>query len=244
MSLELHSENVVAAAASSGVKPGRKKRVWTLRAGVLTALVASAIPASAAVIVQNFMRADVTRAAACLVKVAGLDVPPSAFTLNTTNTGTIGGVPLLNEQMSITGYRGDRLLLTDGVRVRNTCAYPVSVFLKAEQGTDTAATTGNWLDLSMKVYLGKQVQATVGGAALSGTDFSVAADWDATPISITPSATGTVANATTGSTAIGTTLLPAGEIQIGFQVDTGGAATSPAVATTARLNYTVNATRV
>jgi hypothetical protein len=224
----------------------RKKRVWTLRAGIVTALVASAVPASAAVIIQNFMRVDVTRAAACLVKVAGLDTTPSAFTINTTGTATTGtaaGVPLLNEQVALSGYRGDRLLVTDAMRVRNTCAYPVTVFLRAEAGTDTAATTGTWTDLSMKVYLGKLVQASAGGAALSGTDFTSATDWDASPISVTPSATGTVANATTGSVNVGTTLAPAGEIQLGFQVDTGAAAGSPAAGVTARLNYTVNAVK-
>jgi hypothetical protein len=222
------------------------KRRWSLRAGVITALLVSAVPASAAVIVQNFMTVEVNRAAPCLVKIAGLDTASALNDgsdavfrdlLNTANSTE--GVPLLNEKVVLTGYRGDRLTVTDGVRVRNTCTYAVNVFLKAEPGLAATTTSGTWTDLSMKVFLGKKNIATAAGVAASGIDYAVVADWDNAPLAVSPSATGNVTNATTGIYQI-----PAGQaVQLGYLVDVGSAATSPAAGVTATLNYTVNATK-
>jgi hypothetical protein len=227
-----------------------KTRRWSLRAGVLVALGVSAVPATGAVIVQNFMTAEVNRAAPCLRKIAGLDAgaatDPVARDLTLTTNST-EGTPLLNEKVTIQGYRGDRLIATDSIRVQNTCAYDVTVFLRAEPGLAATTTTGDWRDLHMKVYLGKSVMATAATAAASLTDYSVAAQWDAAPISITKSVAvaspyaGVVANANTGTMTI--TGGGTNNIQIGYLVDTGSAATSPAAGVTATLNYTVNATR-
>jgi hypothetical protein len=217
------------------------KRRWSLRAGVITALLVSAVPASAAVIVQNFMTVSVNRAAPCLAKVAGNDTASAAndasnaLYRNLTNTtNSVENVPLLNEQVVLTGYRGDRLTLTDGVRISNTCSYAVNVFLKAEPGLAAATTSGDWTDLHMKVYLGKKT------AGASGIDFATVADWDQTPLHVNPSATGTVLTAQTG-----TFQIPAGDsVQLGYLVDAGSATGSPAAGITATLNYTVNATKV
>jgi hypothetical protein len=241
--------------------PSQRRR-WSLRVGVIAALVVSAVPASAAVIVKNFMTVDVNRASACLTKVAGLDTATTGDAIarnltQTTNTSTgteAGPVPLLNEKVTFQGYRGDRLIVTDGIRIQNTCTYAVNVFLQAEASpfTGSTATSGNWTDLSMKVFLGLKTPATSGGPAASGINFATALDWDSAPIVVTPPATGgltgsfpgVVANATTGTFQI----LAGKEVQIGYQVDTGAAATSPAAgsttAVTGTLNYTVNATKV
>jgi hypothetical protein len=227
------------------------KRRWSLRAGVIAALAVSAVPASAAVIVQNFMTVDITRAAPCLAKINGLDNagalnvagnPVFNNLANTTNSTQ--GVPLLNEKVTLTAYRGDRLISTDGIRVSNTCSYAVTVFLKAEPGLAATTTSGNWNDLHAKVYLGKQSMAAPAAPALSGIDFATVADWDAAPLSITPSATGTVANATTGTV----TIAAGSSVQLGYLVDAGAAPAvpgpaSPAAGVTATLNYTVNATK-
>ena len=70
-------------------------------------------------------------------------------------------------------------------------------------------------------------------------DRRVAADWDQTPIRITPPASGTlgvVANATTG-----TVTIPAGsEVQLAVVADSGTAAPTTG---TAVLNYTVQDTQ-
>jgi hypothetical protein len=224
------------------------KRRWSLRAGVITALVVSAVPASAAVVVQNFMSAEVIRQAPCLSKVAGLDTLPTGSTATdpdgifrdlTRTSNSTAGVPLLNEQIVLSGYRGDRLTATDAVRVRNTCAYSVNVFLRAEPGLAATTTSGDWADLSMRVFLGADTIGTAGGPAEPGLDFTVALDWNNDPLEINPTAV--IVDDETGTV----TLAPGEEVQLGYVVDTGAAATSPAASTTpAVLNYTVNATKI
>jgi hypothetical protein len=227
------------------------QRRWSLRAGVIAALVISAVPASAAVIVKNFMTVDINRADACLVKIAGLDSAGAGdaiarnltqTTLTATGATENGAVPLLNEKVTFQGYRGDRLIVTDGLRIRNTCAYAVNVFLQAEASpfTGSTATSGNWTDLSMKVFLGKQLMPALTTPAASGINFTTAADWDQTPILVSPSATGTIGNATTGTFQI----TAGNSVQIGYQIDTGAATASPAAGVIGTLNYTVNATKV
>lgn len=236
--------------APSVVKTGRR---WSLRAGVVAALIVSALPASATVIVQNFMTVDVTRAAPCLAKINGFDTGAVATNLLNT-TLSAQNVPLLNERVTLQGYRGDRLTITDSIRVSNTCGYGVNVFLRAEPGPATGSTTtsGNWSDLHMKVYLGKNLSVPADTTGLSGTDFTVATDWDNDPILVnaTQSAAGSVL---LGDAQTGTFLVPAGQsIQLGYVIDVGSAtaavgppvvAASPAAGITATLNYTVNATK-
>lgn len=211
----------------------RIKRRWTLRAAVAAALVVSALPAGAAVLVKNFMRADASRNAACVTKIAGLDSVPSVVTTNLVGTAVSStGVALLNESIAIKSFAGDRTIATDSIRVKNTCAAAVNVSLLAEPGLAATTTSGAWTGLAMNVYLGKKPVASL-AAAGSGTDFTVAADWDAAPIRITAGGgTGAVANAATGSFSI-----PANqEIQIGIFVDS--ASTAP-TSGTATLNFTV-----
>jgi hypothetical protein len=197
-----------------------KQRRWTLRAAVLTALAVSAVPASAAVMVSNFMKADISRNAACLTKIAGLDSAAPIVTTNVAATATgTGGVALLNESISLRSYAGDRTIATDSIRVKNTCTTAMRVYLKAEPGLAASTTSGDWTGLAVNVYLGaKTITSAVAlNPALAATDFTVAADWDQAPIRITPGAVGVVANATTGIVSI-----PANsEIQLGVLADAG-----------------------
>ncbi len=239
----------------SSVSATSSKRRWSLRAGVVAALVVSAVPASAAVIVQNFMSASVNRAAPCLQKVAGLDTSGTgvgdAIERQLANTAnSTEGVPLLNEKIIFQGYRGDRLQVTDGVRVFNNCSYSVTVFLKAEPGLTATATEGNWTDMHMKVYLGKQILATATTPAPAFTGFSTVADWDVTPLLVNPASPGALTGTAAGvipaaNTTTGTVTLAAGKsVQLGYVVDVGSAAlTSPLAGVTGTLNYTVNATK-
>ena len=113
----------------------------------------------------------------------------------------------------------------------------MNVFLKAEPGLGTTTTSGAWAGLAMNVYLGNNSVTSAGPltAAASGTDFTVATDWDPTPIKITSGLTpftGLVATAQTGTVSI-----PAGkEVQIAVLADSSS--TAP-VTGTATLNFTV-----
>ena len=237
--------------------PSVNRRRWSLRTGVVVALVVSAVPASAAVVIQNFMSAEVNRAAACLRKVDGGDAATAPIARDLTNvSNSTDGVPLLNEKITLTGYIGDRLTVTDAVRVRNVCTHSVQVFLKAEPGLAAATTSGDWRDLSMKVYLGVDpITPSVSGppaAALSLIDYAVAADWDNDPLEINPSGNGAAlatAPAVIADDQTGTYTLAAGrEVQLGFLVDVGAATAAPASpaagGANAVLNYTVNAQKV
>ncbi len=220
-----------------------KKRRWTLRTAVTAALVVSAVPAGAAVLVSNFMTANVSRNAACITKIAGLDSAAAIVTTNVTNTGTgTSGVSLLNETITLKSFAGDRTLATDSIRIKNTCSSAIRVSLKAEPGLAAATTSGDWTGLAMNVYLGTRSITSAGplNPALSLTDFgAVAADWDQTPIRITPPVSGTlgvVAAATTGQV----TIAAGSEVQLAVVADS--ATTAPTTGT-AVLNYTVQATQ-
>lgn len=202
----------------------------------------SATPAAAAVLMQNYVKVDVSKVAACMTKVGGTDSttfnnPANApyVGVNTTNTlTTSAGVSLLNETVTLKAFKGDRTSITDGFRVRNTCNYPITISLLAEAQPDgSAALTGDWTDVSMSVYLGKPVITPVAGPPTAGLSFTTVADWDQTPIRVTPGGgTGALANAQTG-TAV---LTANGELQIGYLIDAG---TTASTTTSSTLRFTV-----
>lgn len=185
------------------------------------------------------MKADITAVAPCLVKVAGRDaktfsdaakLPYVALDAAATiATPAPDAVKLLNESVTVSAFKGDRLIIGDVGRITNNCNYPLTVSLKADAQFGSAVTAGDWTDLAMDVYLGKK------NAGVSATDFALAADWDATPIHVQPAvaAAGVVTNASTG-----VVVIPAGEDrQIGFRIDAG----TTAVAKPATLRWTVSA---
>ena len=145
--------------------------------------------------------------------------------INTTATGTTpapDGVTLLNESVTMSGFKGDRTVVSDAVRVRNNCSYPIVVSLKAEPQFGSVSSTG-LTNMAVDVYLGKR------NAGASGTDFSLTADWDGAPIHY--NSTGA------SSAATGTVTIPAAEDrQIGYRLDVGTTATG-----TGTIRYTVSA---
>jgi hypothetical protein len=226
---------------SRSITRGSRRR-WTLRTAVVATVALSATPAAAAVLMQNYVKVDVDKVAACMTKVGGTDAttfnnPANApyVGVNTTNTLTTAeGVSLLNETVTLKAFKGDRTSITDGFRVRNTCNYPLTVSLLAEAQPDGGtAVSGDWTDVAMSVYLAKPAISPVGAAPTAGLSFSTVADWDQTPIRVTPGGgTGAVANALTGNV----TLAANGELQIGYLIDAG---TTASTTTTSTLRFTV-----
>jgi hypothetical protein len=220
-----------------------RKRRWTLRTAVIAALVVSSVPAGAAVLVSNFMTANVSRNAACLTKIAGLDNAPAIVTTNVTSTASgTASVALLNESITLKSFAGDRSVATDSIRIKNNCSASIKVTLKAEPGLAAATTSGDWSALAMNVYLGTKMITSAGtlNPALSGTDFTVATDWDATPLRITPPVSPATAGVVTAATSGTVTITAGSEIQLGVIADSGSAAPTTG---TAVLNYTVQATQ-
>lgn len=176
----------------------------TLRASgrvavLVLGLLMLAVPALAAVITQNFMRADVSADAACFTKVAGDDAlafnnPALDPYLEFDNTVAVvdggSGLSLLQERLTVEGYAGDRITYTDYVHYENNCATPLTVTLVAEPDFNgDPAKDGSWADVQASIYLSVATNGT------AGTNLS-SADWDASPIVVnataTPGSTGSV----------------------------------------------------
>jgi hypothetical protein len=137
-------------------------------AGILVAMMMIAVPASAAVITQNFMRADVSVNAACFTKTAGADASSGSGFLTFNGGATIqdpsGTVDLIQETMSVQGFAGDRLIYSDAVHFNNNCPDGVAVTLVSENdpagglAVDPAYVSGGfWDDIDVSIYM-----ATVG----------------------------------------------------------------------------------
>lgn len=140
---------------------------WTMTrrwAGILVAMMMIAVPASAAVITQNFMRADLSVNAACFTKTAGADASSGSGFLVFNGAATIqdpsGTVDLIQETMSLQGFAGDRLIYTDAVHFNNNCPDGVAVTLVSENdpanggAVDPPYVIGNfWDDIDVSIYL-------------------------------------------------------------------------------------------
>ena len=156
---------------------------WTMTrrwAGILVAMMMIAVPASAAVITQNFMRADVSVDAACFTKTAGADASSGSGFLTFNGGATIqdptGTVDLIQETMSVQGFAGDRLIYTDAVQFNNGCPDDIAVTFVSENdpagglAVDPQVVSGGfWPDVDITLYM-----ATV--AAPAGTP-GVSGDW-------------------------------------------------------------------
>ncbi len=166
---------------------------------LILALLMSAIPALAAVITQNFLRADVSSDAACFTKVAGADAlafnnpsldPYIEFDNTVAVVDTGSGLSLLQERLTVEGYAGERITYTDYVHYENNCDTPLAVQLVAEPDFNgAAAKAGSWADLQATIYL----SVAANGAASSNLS---GPDWDGSPIVVNatavPGSTGTV----------------------------------------------------
>ena len=133
-------------------------------AGVLIAMMMIAVPASAAVITQNFMRADVSVNAACFTKTAGADATSGSgfhtFNGGATITDRSGTVDLIQETMSVQGFAGDRLIYSDAVQFNNDCPDDIALTFLSENdpagglAVDPAFVPGEfWADIDIALYI-------------------------------------------------------------------------------------------
>ena len=216
--------NAGIALAAEDLRPKRRRGlVGLIAAGAVSLL---AVPAAlAAVWSINEVRSDWTLTD-CLTKVEGKDGaafgtdPASNWYINfdetTTTTDPVTGAAVLQETLSVKAPAGFRTYSTDTFRVRATkCGYDFNVRLKADATNSFGenAVDGFWKDKGVKLYLSK--------TAAPGNDFSVAADWDPTPLTVDSS--GTVVVASTGQAV----LVDDSDLIVGFEL-VGG---SPAGAT-------------
>lgn len=140
---------------------------WTMTrrwAGILIAMMMIAVPASAAVITQNFMRADVTVDGACFTKTAGADAASTSGFLVFNDGATIqdpsGTVQLFQETMSVRGFAGDRLIYTSAALFNNNCPTDIDVTFVSENdpanglAVDPEVVAGVfWDDVDITLYL-------------------------------------------------------------------------------------------
>lgn len=216
-----------------------QKRRMTLRGAVAAILaIAVATPVLAAVLIQNFMRADIEAVAACFTKVEGSDATtynaPLAdpyANVDTTSTVSANGIDFLQEEVTVKGYDGDRTIYTDVVRYQNNCDNPLSVQLILEDDVAGNPRVENWGagDLATAVYL-SDVPVAIGAPANGGTD--LVTNWDGSPIFVDGNAN--VVNAQTGSVVIA----PGEEIISAFRIDVSDGSQG----TTGTLRYTAVAT--
>jgi hypothetical protein len=137
-------------------------RMTRRTAVVLVALMMIAVPATAAVITQNFMRADVTLNAACFTKTAGNDAAGSGFLTFTESTVVDPGrgVTLFQERTELDGFAGDRMIYSDAVRFNNNCGHQIQVSLVSQNDPagapalePDASGPSIWDDVNVKIYL-------------------------------------------------------------------------------------------
>lgn len=147
-------------------------------AGILIAMMMIAVPASAAVITQNFMRADVSVNAACFTKTAGADASSGSgfltFNGGATITDPTGTVDLIQETMAVQGFAGDRLIYTDAAQFNNDCPDDIAVTFVSENdpanglALDPAFVSGDfWTDVDISLYMAA-VAAPTGTPGVSG----------------------------------------------------------------------------
>lgn len=121
-------------------------------ASIFIALLMIAAPAGASIIVQNYMRADITAAVPCFQKVSGDDpVASTQAGFNNDNTSDlidIDGVDLLEERLTVTGMTGDRVVYTDMVLYQNNCTEPITLQLNV---TDLEGTA--WDNLAAEIWI-------------------------------------------------------------------------------------------
>lgn len=161
-----------------------KARISRRTAVVATALAAFATPAFASLVIQSYMKADISLADNCLITQAGTDVtnystadgPNAAFA-----TGDMGGSPRVTfeeDTLSVRGMDGDRVIYTDVARIQNTCDVPLRVSLTIE-----GAQTGDWTDRYAEVYL-SSVPTAFGATTALGYPTDTSGNWITNPISV------------------------------------------------------------
>jgi hypothetical protein len=232
-----------AASASPRRAPkGVIRRARVLRGGVLLLVALSGGVAGAAVVVRNFMTAEVIRQEPCLRVVHGTDhaAYPSGFpsvVLSTDDVANPVGVPIRRELITLRGVKPTRTVLGDALRIRNRCTTAVTVTLSATAHDTLPAIEGEWNDLGLRAYLSIASTAapatdllaplTPAAAIARGRslgDPTVVASWNQTPVRVTASTGGV---GTVSSTSTGSVTIPAGQdIQVALVTDAGSNATA------------------
>lgn len=218
--------------------PQRKHRLRGRWAAIVIGFLLIAAPAAAAVVTQNFLRADVTAAAACFVKAEGQDAidfsvaanEPYADVDTTATIVSASGVTLLQERVTVTGYDGDRVVYSDVVRYTNNCDHSFSLELVAEADpVGSGPLAGDWSD--------KAVELWVSNTLTSDRPSTASADWEASPIKVDKGDVTPTDSRTGGVTLV----VPAGSsVQTGFVIEIDDGATG----TTGTLYFTAEATAI
>lgn len=199
---------------------------------MIVAMLVFATPATASLVVQNFMEADISSVAACFVKVAGDDNasytgtgtnPEATFSATATDTIDLNGADLLEEKITVRGMRGDRVMYTDVVRYQNNCDVTMDIRLI----TDATTATGDWADRSARIYLASTTSVIGVDPVGLGRPGVVGEGWDATPILVEAGGAIPVGNAATGTVSVA----PGEEIRGAFVISAGIAASDTAIGT-------------
>lgn len=177
----------MAAETTTRTRRRMKRKIAAIAAG----LVSVSGAAGASVLIQNFMTAEFNAAPPCIEKVAGADTAFDGLAFTTAGTTTVDGVAVAQEQVTIDGLIGDRMVAMDVYTIENNCSIDLNVSLT------NGAQTGNWSDRYLEVWLSDtQVPTDYPGTALS-------TDWDTAPL--------VFENAGPGNDTSGAVLIPAGE---------------------------------
>lgn len=200
-------------------------KLTTRGALLLVATLVFATPAMASLVVQNFMQADITAADPCFFKgagddtltYAGSDADDPFVAFDASQTIQVDGSNLIQENITVRGMIGDRVVYTDIVRYQNRCDVPLEITLVA----DSSNGVGDWTDRSARIYLstasdviGAADADEVAPAGLPG-DVGTSSGWDARPIVV--DAGGNVSETTTGTI----TLNPGRELRGAIVISTG-----------------------
>jgi hypothetical protein len=200
--------------------------------------------ASAAVVTQNFMSAEVVRSQACLTGVAGgnaslIGTGTPSIVVTSESFLSADGVPMARQTITTRGVKPERTIIGDAFRIRNRCGRPLLVTLRATPHNTALAVDGEWKDISARIHLSSQATpapaigpnpplAPMAAIARGNTftDPTVVALWNQTPISVV---------ASTGAGGVGTLAVPATgpvslasgfDLQVAIVLDGGSSASS------------------
>lgn len=192
----------------------QKRRISKKTALASLVAIVLATPVMAAVLVQNYMEADIAAAAPCFNKTAGGDAGfeyggTSIADFDATNTTTgPNGVVLTEEKLTLTGMVGDRVVYTDIVRYNNDCDFPITVQL-------VQATASGWGGAAVDLWISN---VPTPGNDLTDNGGTGPDNWNDTQLIV--NGAGTVTSAATGTV----TIPPNSSVQGGVVIETPAAA--------------------
>ncbi len=197
-----------------------------------TAMTVFATPAFASMVIQSYMSADVGVVSTCLVTKAGSDVgsyndPNGANVEFATNSVSNTRVLIEEDQLTVFGMSGDRVIYNDVARIQNDCDMPLTVSLKME-GSQGA----NWTDRFAEVYL-SSTPAAIDSTTALGFPTDSTGNWTGAPLQV--DSNGTPIQDTTTAIEID----PGEELRVATLIEAGTTASSLGVTST--MSWEVNA---